>query len=124
MYHKRYICQLWLPSARLTGRPQQGVFGVSNGPSDQAGNEFGFHGVMHKVVSPERIARTFEFEGLPERGHVSLETVTFEALPSGRTRVTIHSVYQPVADRDGMVHGDIAGGVSERTSAWTICCPG
>jgi uncharacterized protein YndB with AHSA1/START domain len=32
---------------------------------DQQGNEFGFHGVNHEVLPPERIIGTFEFEGLP-----------------------------------------------------------
>src|SRR5579871_5754866 len=39
---------------------------------DPQGNEFGFHGVYHAIVSPERIVNTFEFEGVP--GHVVLET--------------------------------------------------
>lgn len=56
---------------------------------DQDGNEFGFHGVYHEVTAPERIIGTFEFEGLPEKGHVMLETARFEALPDGRTRLTI-----------------------------------
>ena len=55
---------------------------------DQHGNEFGFHGVNHEVLAPERIIGTFEYEGLPEAGHVVLETVKFEELPGGRTRVT------------------------------------
>lgn len=81
--------------------------------SDQAGNEFGFHGVTHEVASPERIIKTFEFEGLPDPGHVSLETAPFEALPGDRTRVTTHAVYQSVADRDGMIQGDMERGVND-----------
>src|SRR5689334_1131425 len=34
--------------------------------SDSKGNEFGFHGVLHEVLAPERIIQTFEFENLPE----------------------------------------------------------
>jgi len=40
---------------------------------DPDGNEYGFHGVHHDIVPPERAVRTFEFEGMP--GHVSLETL-------------------------------------------------
>src|SRR5690348_12775178 len=36
------------------------------------GMEFGFHGVCHEHSSPERIIQTFEFEGLPEKGHAVL----------------------------------------------------
>ena len=78
---------------------------------DQDGNEFGFHGVNHDVTAPERIISTFEFEGLPESGHVILETTKFEALPGGRTRVTTQSVYQSVADRDSMVAAGMESGV-------------
>src|SRR5688572_26729624 len=77
---------------------------------DKNGNEFGFHGVNHDVTAPERIIGTFEFEGLPESGHVILETTRFEALPGGRTRVTTQSVYQSVEDRDGMVAAGMESG--------------
>ena len=78
---------------------------------DKDGNEFGFHGVNHDVTTPERIIGTFEFEGLPESGHVILETTRFESLPGGRTRVTTQSVYQSVEDRDGMVAAGMESGV-------------
>ena len=69
---------------------------------DQDGNEYGFHGVFH-TMTEELMIQTFEFEGLPESGHVVLDTMKLEELPGGRTRATIQSVYQSVADRDGMV---------------------
>jgi uncharacterized protein YndB with AHSA1/START domain len=78
---------------------------------DKDGNEFGFHGVNHDVTAPERIIGTFEFEGLPESGHVILETTKFEALPGGRTRVTTQSVYQSVQDRDGMIAAGMESGI-------------
>ena len=80
---------------------------------DSAGNVFGFHGVYHDVTTPERIIGTFEYEGLPESGHVILETTQFEALPSGRTRITAQSVFQSVEDRDGMLAAGMEGGVEE-----------
>ena len=81
--------------------------------SDESGNEFGFHGVCHELLAPERIIRTFEFEGLPESGHVSLETATFEELPNNRTRVTSQSVFKSVEDRDGMIASGMERGVNE-----------
>jgi uncharacterized protein YndB with AHSA1/START domain len=80
---------------------------------DKDGNEFAFHGVNHEVTAPERIIGTFEFEGLPESGHVVLETSRFEALPGNRTRVMSQSVYQSVSDRDGMVQSGMERGVNE-----------
>lgn len=79
--------------------------------ADAQGNEFGFHGVCHEEWIPERLIRTFEFEGLPETGYVALETARFTDLPDGRTRVVIQSVFQSVEDRDGMVASGMEAGV-------------
>ena len=79
---------------------------------DQDGNEFGFHGVFHEI-SPERMIQTFEFEGMPESGHVILDTMKLEPLPGDRTRITIQSVYQSVEDRDGMIQSGMETGVNQ-----------
>lgn len=80
---------------------------------DLNGKQYYFSGVNHEVFEPERIIGTFEFEGLPERGHVALQTARFEALPGGRTRVTSQSVFQSVADRDGMLQSNMERGVKD-----------
>jgi uncharacterized protein YndB with AHSA1/START domain len=80
---------------------------------DQDGNEYAFRGVYHEVTAPERIIGTFGFEGLPEKGHVILETVKFESLPGDRTKLTTQSVFQSVADRDGMLRSGMEEGVNE-----------
>ncbi|TAN33284.1 ATPase [bacterium] len=77
---------------------------------DSAGNEFGFHGVYHDVVAPERIVQTFEYEGEP--GHVLLQTATFEDL-GGTTKLIQQAVFQSVEDRDGMVRSGMREGSSE-----------
>jgi uncharacterized protein YndB with AHSA1/START domain len=79
---------------------------------DPQGNEFRFHGVFHEM-SQELMIQTFEFDGLPERGHVSLDTMRLEALPGKRTRVTVQSVFQSVSDRDGMIQAGMERGVNE-----------
>ena len=79
---------------------------------NKEGNEFGFHGVFH-TVTEELMIQTFEFEGLPEAGHVTLDTMRLEKLPGNRTRATIQSVYQSVSDRDGMVQSGMERGVKE-----------
>ena len=80
---------------------------------DPHGNKHFFRGVNHEVLSPERIIGTFEYEGLPERGHVALQTGKFEALPGGRTRFTSQSVFQSVTDRDGMLRSGMERGVKQ-----------
>lgn len=80
---------------------------------DKSGHEFAFHGVYHEITAPERIIDTFEYEGLPEKGHVILETAKFEALPGNRTKLVSQAVYQSVTDRDGMLQADMERGVIE-----------
>jgi uncharacterized protein YndB with AHSA1/START domain len=80
---------------------------------DAEGNAYAFHGVYHEVLAPERVIDTFEFEGLPETGHVTLETMKLEALPGGRTRLIVQSVFQSVADRDGMLQSGMEEGVND-----------
>ena len=77
---------------------------------DDAGNEFGFHGVFHSN-DPDNMVQTFEFEGMP--GHVSLDRLQLEDIGGGRTRSRIHSVYQSLEDRDGMVQAGMGDGVTE-----------
>ena len=79
---------------------------------DDKGNEFGFHGVFH-TISEDLMIQTFEFEGLPEPGHVTLDTMRLESLPGGRTRVTVQSLFQSVSDRDGMVQSGMEHGMRE-----------
>ncbi|HZR41607.1 MAG TPA: SRPBCC family protein [Ktedonobacteraceae bacterium] len=80
---------------------------------DAKGNEYGFHGVYHEVRAPELVIDTFEFEGLPEAGHVALETMRLEELPGGRTRFTAQSVFQSVADRDGALQSGMEEGLND-----------
>jgi uncharacterized protein YndB with AHSA1/START domain len=80
---------------------------------DQDENEFAFHGVNHEVKAPERIICTFEFEGLPETGHVILDTTKLEALLGNRTKIVDQSVFQSVEDRDGMMQSGMEEGVND-----------
>lgn len=80
---------------------------------ERGGHKYSFFGVNHEVQAPERIVGTFEFDGLPERGHVIMGKTKFEELPEGRTRVVHQSVFFSVADRDGMIQAGMERGVVE-----------
>ena len=80
---------------------------------DAEGKEYAFHGVYHEILAPERIIDTFEFEGLPETGHVTLETMKLEELPGGRTRLTTQSVFQSIADRDATLQSGMESGIND-----------
>ena len=79
--------------------------------TDQAGGVYGFRGVFHSVQPEESIVQTFEFDGYP--GHISLDSAAFEDLGDGRSRVSIHSVFQTQEDRDGMIASGMEGGLTE-----------
>ena len=78
---------------------------------ERDGHKYAFHGVYHEVLAPERFIGTFEFDGLPERGHVIMGTTKFEVLGGGRSRFVHQSVFQSVADRDGMIKSGMERGV-------------
>ena len=80
---------------------------------DPQGNKYSFHGVYHEVFPPERIIGTFEFDGLPEKGHVEFDTSKFEELPGNRCKLTIQAVYQSVGDRDAMISSGMEMGVTQ-----------
>jgi uncharacterized protein YndB with AHSA1/START domain len=77
------------------------------------GNTYRFFGSYHEVLKNERIIGTFEFDGLPERGHVIMGKTTFEELPNGRSKLVHQSVFFSIADRDGMVQSGMERGVTE-----------
>ena len=73
--------------------------------------EHGFRGEYREIVPPERIVWTFEWEGMP--GHISVDTLTLEDIGGGRTKLTAHSLFDSVEDRDGMVQSGMEEGASE-----------
>jgi uncharacterized protein YndB with AHSA1/START domain len=75
----------------------------------------GFEGRYREVVAPERVVRTFEWDGMP--GHVAVETATLEELGDGRTRLVSVSLFHTAAERDGMLHSGMEGGMHESYAA-------
>jgi uncharacterized protein YndB with AHSA1/START domain len=74
------------------------------------GQEYGFHGSFHEV-GPNRIVQTFTWEGMPEG--VSLETLTFEDLGDGRTRLHAQSLVDSIEGRDAWLRSGMEVGVNE-----------
>ena len=79
---------------------------INRGPE----GEFGFHGVYHDIVGPERIVQTTEFEGVP--GHVGLETATLEEI-DGKTHMLAVALFPSVEDRDATVASGMEAGARE-----------
>jgi len=75
------------------------------------GQEFAFNGVFHVVRENDFAIQTFEFDGFPDV--VSIESLTFQDLGNGRTRLRAHAVYPSLEARDGMVASNMEVGVTE-----------
>ncbi len=70
-----------------------------------------FYGSFHELREPSRIVQTFTFAGAPDS--VSLEAMTLEELPGGRTRVTGVSVVDSLELRDAILSSGMEVGVNE-----------
>ncbi|KAA5836040.1 SRPBCC family protein [Saccharopolyspora hirsuta] len=80
--------------------------------NDRDGEEIAtFYGSFHEVRPNERIVWTFTYEGHPDV--VALETLTFEALEGGRTRLRTLSVVGDFETRDGIMASGMDTGVNE-----------
>jgi uncharacterized protein YndB with AHSA1/START domain len=72
--------------------------------------EYGFRGCFHEI-RPDRIVQTFTFEGEPDG--VCLETMWFEDLGDGRTRLRSQSLVDSIEARDGMLRSGMEVGVND-----------
>jgi uncharacterized protein YndB with AHSA1/START domain len=77
--------------------------------------DHGFEGRYGEIVPEERIVMTFEWDGMPT--HLSLETVEFEDLGDGRTRVINTSLFLTTEDRDGMLQSGMEEGLNQSYAA-------
>lgn len=74
------------------------------------GQEYAFRGCFH-TVRVDRLVQTFTFEGWPDG--VALETMTFEDLGNGYTRLHATSLCDSFEDRDGMLSSGMEVGINE-----------
>lgn len=79
------------------------------------GESHGFEGRFAEIVPMQRIVQTFEWDGMP--GHVSFDTVEFEDLGDGRTKLVASSLFLTAEDRDGMVASGMESGMQESYAA-------
>lgn len=74
-------------------------------------NVYAFHGVFHVVRDNEFAVQTFEFEGVPDV--VSLDSVHFEDLGGGRTRLSGRSAFPSLEAAQGMIANGMEWGMAE-----------
>ena len=78
--------------------------------STRDGEEHAFRGCFHEV-RPDRIVQTFTYEGDPDG--VALETLSFEDLGDGRTRLHARSLVDSFEGRDAWLRSGMEVGVNE-----------
>ena len=77
---------------------------------EESGAEFGFRGEYREIDPVQRLAYTFEFEGMP--GHICLETLEFEEA-GGVTTLIDTTTFDSKEDRDGMLESGMEEGANE-----------
>ena len=108
-----YLPEWWGPSSsttivdRLEAR-KGGIWRYIH--KDGRGGEHVFSGVFHEGDSPGRLFQTYEYEGMPA---VGLVTVTFEELSPGKTTLTEATLYPSVEVRDGVLQSGMSEGAIE-----------
>ena len=79
--------------------------------SDAKGNvAFRAVGVIHEFNLNQKITRTFEMEGAPFG--VQLEIYEFEQLTTETSKLTMHVIYESIAQRDQLLKLPFAGGLN------------
>lgn len=78
--------------------------------STHNGEDHAFRGCFH-TVGEDKIVQTFTWEGMPD--DVSLETLRFEDLGDGRTRMHAQSLVDSFEGRDGWLASGMEVGVNE-----------
>ncbi|HEV8360195.1 MAG TPA: SRPBCC family protein [Candidatus Thermoplasmatota archaeon] len=84
---------------------------VEHGPEGRSG----FEGRFADIAPEERVAMTFEWDGMP--GHVMLNTMTLEELPGGRTKLVAVALFMTEQDRDGMAASGMEQGMNQSYAA-------
>jgi len=87
------------------------------GEKAEDGKVYDFGGTFHEVAENERIVWTFEFMGMPERGHVSIERSDFVKINDTTTEVKAVSTFFSVKDRDGMIASGMEDGFRQSVEA-------
>ena len=78
--------------------------------TDPKGNKHGFSGVIHEFIPNRTIIRTFEMDNVPFG--VQLEITEFEKLTDDTSKVSMHVIYESVAQRDELLKLPFSYGIN------------
>lgn len=79
------------------------------------GERHGFEGRFREIRPEDRIAMTFEWDGMP--GYPSVQTLTLEDLGNERTRLVSTVQFYTPEERDGMLSSGMEGGMNQSFAA-------
>jgi uncharacterized protein YndB with AHSA1/START domain len=83
---------------------------------EHAGDEtHGFEGRYREVTPPERVVRTFDWDGMP--GYPVIETAELLDLGDGRTKLVATALFFTREERDGMMQAGMTDGASQSYDA-------
>ncbi|HET6996665.1 MAG TPA: SRPBCC domain-containing protein [Chitinophagaceae bacterium] len=78
--------------------------------TDPKGNKYGFNGVIHELIPNQKIIRTFEMQNTGFG--VQLEVYEFEQLADETSKLTMHVIYESVAQRDQVLKMPFTQGIN------------
>lgn len=78
--------------------------------SHRDGEQYAFHGSFHEIGT-DRLIQTFTYEGAPDS--VALETLRFEDLGDGRTRLHAQSLVDSFEGRDAFLASGMETGIEQ-----------
>ncbi len=78
--------------------------------TDPQGNQHRFNGAIHEFSPNRKITRTFEMENTPFG--VQLEVLEFEQLTDDTSKLSMHVIYESVAQRDQVLKLPFAQGIN------------
>lgn len=103
----------WVGPDAIAARIEQWDFrslGSYRYVATMGGEEYGFQGTFPQVTD-DKIVQTFSFDGMPDA--IALETMWFEDLGDGRTRLHAQSLCDSIEGRDAMLSSGMDVGVQE-----------
>ena len=103
----------WIGPDAVTSRIDQWdcrTLGSYRYVAERDGEEYAFRGTF-PYVGENKLVQTFTWEGMPDA--IALETMTFEDLGDGRTRLHGFSLCDSFEGRDGMLSSGMEVGIHE-----------
>ena len=79
------------------------------------GETHGFGGRYREVTPMDRLAYTFEWDGMP--GYITVDILTFEDLGDGRTKLSCRTLFHAPEERDGMMQYGMVDGLNQSYEA-------